>query len=243
MPTREPHEKVIKKPTTTPSGFERRPKNELSFDECAAIVIDNLIAKIEVNIPNEDINIQEYEEDWKQELWVWCWEHRLSDANLNTLIVNYNALPPHDYRFRMRNIFTRMRNYIVSYVMKLKYSCNDIAKYHVNDKYMKEIPYTSVNTTMSDSIDILDPEEELIESERKEIANYFINEFAKYNTSMYSRHQKVLQMRYGFNDENRIYTLQEVANHLGVTKERVRRMELWALRHCRHVARQEHITL
>lgn len=50
------------------------------------------------------------------------------------------------------------------------------------------------------------------------------------------RHQEVLKKRFGL-DDGREWTLEEVAKHLGVTRERVRQIESRALRYLTHPSR------
>jgi RNA polymerase primary sigma factor len=55
------------------------------------------------------------------------------------------------------------------------------------------------------------------------------------------RHRTVIMMRYGFNEENTEYTLQQVGRFLGVTRERVRQIESHALKMLQEVAENQGI--
>ena len=47
---------------------------------------------------------------------------------------------------------------------------------------------------------------------------------------------KVLQLRYGLED-NTIHTLEDIAKEFGITRERVRQLEVKAIRRLRHPSR------
>ena len=51
------------------------------------------------------------------------------------------------------------------------------------------------------------------------------------------RHRWVIERRFGFNDED-VATLEELATHLGVTRERVRQIQLEALQTLRRILRR-----
>lgn len=217
-----------RKPKYTESGFKRKTRSELSSDECAAIVIDELVNMF-VPQPQIDINlnIEYYKEDWKQELWCWCWYQRYRDPNLSTLIHNYNALGASDYAYCTKNILSRMNRYITSYIGKLQYSCNEISRYTLNDKYYEDKLYPSddINSIDNMNLDIIEKQKYIkndIEMEDNSVITKIFKLLEDYG---YIRNKKVLEMRYGFNSENRTYTLEEIGNYLGVTRERVRQIE------------------
>jgi len=51
------------------------------------------------------------------------------------------------------------------------------------------------------------------------------------------REERILRLRFGLNGEQRPYTLEEVGEMLGLTRERVRQIQNEALRHLRHPRR------
>jgi RNA polymerase primary sigma factor len=59
-------------------------------------------------------------------------------------------------------------------------------------------------------------------------------------TSLTPREEKVLKMRFGI-DEKQDYTLEEVGEKFGVTRERIRQIEVKALRKLRHSSRSRQL--
>ena len=227
----------ILKPKYTESGFERKHAYELSLEEKASIVIDELISMFTPNVSKEfGLNIDYYEEDWKQELWVWCWENKDKDINLKTLILNYNRLPTTSYKFHVSNFLSRMNSYIVPYISKLQYSCNDVARYRINDKFMKETLYPADEAYEMLDYNNINPET-LIISDKHRIIEFLLEELKDYipNKNVYIRHKKLLEMRYGLNPENRIYTYNEIGKYFGVSKQRICQMEAWILQQLREM--------
>lgn len=255
--------KPITKPKTTASGFERKSRWELTEDERASIMIDELIALFVPHAPDEfNLDIEKYKEDWKQELWMWCWSYKDRDPNLKELISRYNQLPLDTYKFHTSNFLSRMNSYIVPYIVKLQYSCNDMARYRLNNKYREEVCFpaddlSEIPSDLMDPIDlqsqIIDPEETLIEKETQETVKSLVEDLDKNETwyedsslvrkPSYIRYKKVLQMRYGLNSENHVYTLKETGDYLGVTRERVRQMEAWILRNIRNRIKNKKLKL
>lgn len=231
---------IAKKPHYTSSGFEKKSRSRTTYEDRAAIVIDQLIEIFTPKFPTEPSEstqtlIDNYKEDWKQELWVWCWEHRKSDPNLDALIVHYNKMAPTQYSQASSRILSRMNSYIVPYILKLKYSCNDIGRYTWNDNYYIETDYAEdkqeFETLLVDDTEL---SENLIIEEQKEVIQNLLNSVGATPSRAVGinnkRHEVVLRMRYGFNSENRVYTLQEIGDYLGVSKERIRQMEVKGLR-------------
>lgn len=236
--------KKFKKSKFTTNGFERKCRNELSLEEKATIMIDELIDMFTPNIPkNFNLNVEYYKEDWKQELWTWCWEYRYKDPNLKSLITNYNKLSKSTYKFNVSNILSRMNAYIVPYIARLQYSCNDIANWRLSDRFIEEelypadeidIPYEQV----SEDLDLLfNPSpNEVLEFLFKELRDYIQtskSSYAQLTKVSYIRYETVLKMRYGFNSENKIYTYEEIGNYLNITKQRAKQMEVWILQQFR----------
>ena len=239
--------KEIQKPKFTESGFERKHHWELSLDEKAAIVIDELIAMFTPKVPKGfDLNVEFYRDDWEQELWTWCWEHKETDANLNTLIIKYNKLTTHEYSYRTTNILSRMNCYIVSYIAKLQYSCNDIARYKMNDKFVEEklFPANNVHVLLNECG--IDPEELAILKDRDKLVNLLFNKLEEYvpiTKKSFERYKKVLEMRYGLNSKNKIYTCEEIGAYLDVSKQRVNQMEVWILQQFKEMIKAEKLEI
>lgn len=250
--------KLIIKSKFTNSGFERKPKSTLTQEEIKAIVIDDLITLFNPKIPKEfeNLDIKKYEEDWKQELWKWCWECADKDPNLNALISHYNHLPRANYSFHMSHILSRMNKYIVSYIAKLQYSCSNIADYHLNEKYYEEELYPADDiSVLNDFINtadyqkyIVDPDAIIDTIATSSIIKEIIEKLdqggfysGKYYISSESakRYKQVLEMRYGFNSKNHVYTLNEIGMHLGVSRERVRQMESWLINYIKRTLTTE----
>ena len=245
--------KIIKKPKFTVSGFEKKIRSKLTEDEKASIVIDNLIEIFIPQIPNEyNLDIERYKEDWKQELWLWCWQYRNKEPNLYNLILNYNALPANVYKVYRSSILSKMNRYIISYIAKLQYSCNEIARYNLNEKYKEEVLYPSDNINKYNYSEI-DLDTMIIESnsERHKLVEYLINTIGEYEfkdlkskTGIYqTRAKQILKLHYGINSENRSYTLQEIGQYFGISKERVRQIEVWALRYIQKVVKYKKLDI
>lgn len=66
------------------------------------------------------------------------------------------------------------------------------------------------------------PDEIIIAEDRKRILNKYINKYLD------PREAKVILMRYGF-ETGTPMTLEDVGNHFGVTRERIRQVEMRAL--------------
>ena len=56
-------------------------------------------------------------------------------------------------------------------------------------------------------------------------------------SSLTPREERVLRMRFGFSNNNLDYTLEEVAQHYKVSRERIRQVEAKALRKLKHPSR------
>lgn len=238
-----------KLPGTTPSGFERKPLVELSNDECAAIVIDKLVYIYKPKLPDSflELNIDYYKEDWRQELWMWLWERRYKDVNLMSLILNYRALSKQELSFYTSHILSRMNKYAINYIIKLQCSCCGVSECYMSTTYdnkYEDTLYPANDLSSIETASIVEIDDEIIDNVDnkkliQKIMDYF-DEQIKYNCdnpyktrNSWIRDKQVLEMRYGFNPENRIYTLEEIGKKLGVTRERVRQMETQILRVCR----------
>lgn len=251
------NKKPYTKPKLTSSGFERKTKSKLTLEDRAAIIIDELVSSFEPKCELKELNIDYYEEDWKQELWKFCWELKERDANLRALILDYNSLSQKEYKFRKVNVYSRMNRYIVPYIVRLQYSCNDIAKYEVNGKYIPEELYPSDNLTEIDNMnfDVIEKPNYIIEDvdikEDNELISNIMENFEEViksnmqirytNYDMWIRYKKVIEMRYGFNSENRTYTLEEIGEYLDITRERVRQMEQIALQYIRNYLKRKEV--
>ena len=73
---------------------------------------------------------------------------------------------------------------------------------------------------------VVDPEEVTINHNVEE-------QTARALSALPSREEKVLRMRYGIGEE-RNYTLKEVGQHFNLTRERIRQIEVIALKKLRH---------
>ena len=238
---------IIKKPLITPSGFTRKISSKMTLEERAAVIIDELIYRFEPQIPNStlNLNIDYYKEDWRQELWAYCWRIRNTDPNLKALIINYNALSNKEYIFRSTNFLSRMNKYIVSYIAKLQYPINDIAQYNLTTKFSEEELYPADDLSVLENmnIDLIEKPKyvmddiELDDLDNKQIVNdimNFLEDSFQHNRyckkDAWLRYKKVLEMRYGLNEYGRVYSLQEIANSMNITRQRVQQMEVTALR-------------
>ena len=243
--------RATKKPIVTPSGFIRRIRSKMSIEDRASVVIDELIHRFKPQLPKDEfdtnLDIDYYKEDWQQELWAYCWEVRLTDPNLGALILNYNSLSSKKYIFHSTNFLSRMNKYTISYIARLRYSSNAIARYNLTDKYREEELYPADDLSAIDdmNIDLIEKPNYIVEDvditklDNTEIVNDIISYFDKkpkkvgYSYKTWNRYKIVLQMRYGLNPENRIYSLAEIGRYFGVTRERARQMESAALRQVR----------
>ena len=237
----------LKKAKFTESGFERKHSYELSLEERAAIVIDELISMFIPKIPvGYNVNVEYYKEDWKQELWVWCWEHKDTDSNLNSLIIKYNRLSTYEYSFHKTNILSRMNSYIVPYILKLQHSCNEIARYRVNNKFMKEQLYPADNIHVFLKEYNIDPETITLLNMNKEVVKWLFENLKNYisiKDKSFQRYKKILEMRYGLNPENKIYTYKEIGTYFGISKQRVRQSEDWMLQQFREIIKNKKLEI
>ena len=238
--------KQFKKSKFTKHGFERKHRWELSLEEKAAIMIDELMNIFTPNVPKDfDLNIEYYREDWEQELWIWCWEYRYKDPNLNSLILNYNKLTKSEYKFRVNNILSRMNTYIIPYIARLQYSCNDIANWRLSRKFIEEELYPADDINISCEQSIEDVSElfnsypnEILDLLFKELKNYIQttkSSYAQLTKVSYERYKIILEMRYGFNSENKTYTYEEIGKCLNITKQRAKQMEIWVLKQLKYM--------
>ena len=65
----------------------------------------------------------------------------------------------------------------------------------------------------------------------------FKEKVSKILSSLTPREERVLRMRFGFSNNNLDYTLEEVAQHYKVSRERIRQVEAKALRKLKHPTR------
>jgi RNA polymerase primary sigma factor len=86
---------------------------------------------------------------------------------------------------------------------------------------------TLVDITPDDTFE--NPLVSIIKEENKEIIN-------KVFTTLSTREQQILRMRFGFED-NRPRTLEEIGAHYGLSRERIRQLEIKAMRKLRNPAR------
>ena len=86
---------------------------------------------------------------------------------------------------------------------------------------------TLVDITPDDTFE--NPLASIIKEENKEIIN-------KVFTTLSTREQQILRMRFGFED-NRPRTLEEIGAHYGLSRERIRQLEIKAMRKLRNPAR------
>lgn len=86
---------------------------------------------------------------------------------------------------------------------------------------------TLVDITPDDTFE--NPIVSIIKEENKEIIN-------KVFTTLSTREQQILRMRFGFED-NRPKTLEEIGAHYGLSRERIRQLEIKAMRKLRNPAR------
>ena len=77
------------------------------------------------------------------------------------------------------------------------------------------------------------PSESVIDLDRRE-------QMAEVLKTLTPREAEILQMRFGLQDGH-VYTLEEVGVHLGVTRERIRQIEVEALRKLRDPRRNKHL--
>ncbi len=55
------------------------------------------------------------------------------------------------------------------------------------------------------------------------------------------KEREVVRLRYGLNAEQETWTLEAIGRHMGVTRERIRQIQVAALKKLRHIIRQENI--
>jgi len=51
-----------------------------------------------------------------------------------------------------------------------------------------------------------------------------------------------VNLRYGLNERSEIWTLEAIGRHLGVTRERIRQIQVGALQKLRHIIRQHDVS-
>lgn len=227
--------KIIKKPKLTHSGFERRAKSKMSLSERATIVIDELVYKFVPRADNKyNLKLEYYEEDWRQELWVWCWEIYKGnrDINLSQLIINYNNLGHGNYIFYINNFFSRMNRHVISYVAKLQYSCNEISKYDMSDKYRIDELYPADDLSTIENVEV----EDLLDTKIianvdgctlfNQIIDYFHNKYKTDGNVSWLRYIELLKMRYGFNEDGKVYTFLEISKQFNISRQRVHQLEV-----------------
>ena len=58
---------------------------------------------------------------------------------------------------------------------------------------------------------------------------------------MWTRYKKLIEMRFGFNENNYVYSLKEVGEEFGVSRQRVQHMEVYILRHIKiHLLKEKY---
>ena len=112
------------------------------------------------------------------------------------------------------------------------------------DYYSQDI--VSLNTPVGEDEDA--SMEDFIESddesiydmaEKKELANK-INEILT-SKGFTEREANVIRMRFGINPYKKMYTLEEVGQQYGVTRERIRQIEAKAIRKLKHPSRRKYL--
>ncbi len=90
-------------------------------------------------------------------------------------------------------------------------------------------PTLSIGEAIADE-NCVRPEDMLQIAELEEYVQIWLSELSE-------KHRWVIERRFGFNDED-VATLEELATHLGVTRERVRQIQLEALQTLRRILRR-----
>jgi RNA polymerase primary sigma factor len=79
------------------------------------------------------------------------------------------------------------------------------------------------------------PEELIIQQDRAALIDRYLKQY------LTEREAKILRLRFGFEDDGICYTLNEIAEMFGLTRERIRQLEAKALRKLRNRFAKNHI--
>ena len=83
--------------------------------------------------------------------------------------------------------------------------------------------------------DVPSPEELAIQQDRVALIDRYLKQY------LTEREAKILRLRFGFEDDGVCYTLNEIAEMFGLTRERIRQLEAKALRKLRCRFAKNHI--
>ncbi|MDR1958920.1 MAG: sigma-70 family RNA polymerase sigma factor [Planctomycetaceae bacterium] len=159
-------------------------------------------------------------------------KHLTSGMNLFELISDGNislirAVEKFDYslgnRFSTYASWTVMRNYART--------IPDEQRYH--DRF-HSLPYDILDTAIDDRANVFF--EEKNHMERKKQVSHFLNQLDE-------REHNIIMRRYGLGGEQDSQTLRQVGTALGITKERIRQIEIHALSKLRKAADEEHLEI
>lgn len=201
-----------------------------SYDERAHYIISKLVDQYEFRPPKNypEYDYHSYEEDLHQELYLRLWEIRKTNKNLAYLINHIHSTPPGALSMMHSRIYSLLNKWSAPYLLTLKYSCHQQAYNSANDKYAEEIELNVLNLThkTSENNEIEGVEEGLYQQYVKDVLEAVMS-------SRSEREQLVLKYRFGLNPDQKCYSLQETGKLLGVTKERIRQIEVYTLRYAR----------
>jgi len=104
------------------------------------------------------------------------------------------------------------------------------------EKHQRERFITGHDDFFADAPDIRSDEGEILAS--AEQAAHRVNRLLEY---LEPREQEIIRMRAGLDDNSKGMTLEEIGQRLGITKERVRQLNVRIMNKLRHIAREQHM--